>query len=48
MLLKTSQHSKVTFSQDRAAVPLHIARASALFLLSTTVLRDSGVCTKEQ
>jgi hypothetical protein len=43
MLLKTGQHSKVTFIQDRAAVPLNVARAGALFLLSTTVLRKSGV-----
>lgn len=48
MLLKTSQNSEVSIVQHRPAVPLDIAGTSALFLLSTAMLRKSGVRTEER
>jgi hypothetical protein len=44
MLLKASQHSEIALIKQRAAVRLHIAGASALFLFGTSVLRHGATC----
>ena len=42
MLLKAGQHSEIALSQHRTAVPVDIARASALLLFGSAVLCHGG------
>jgi hypothetical protein len=48
MLLKAGQYGEIALIQYRTAVPLDIARACALLLFGTTVLRHGGVGNEKQ
>ncbi len=48
MLLKTAQHREIALIEHRAAIPLDIARASALLLFVATVLRNGATGSEKR